>query len=80
MELLERATGKGLKVTISTNGTRITPEAAARFKELGVAYVGISLDGIGAVHDKFRGVEGLLSRRCAGSSFAAKWGRRRACA
>ena len=27
MELLERATGKGLKVTISTNGTRITPEA-----------------------------------------------------
>ena len=76
MELLERATGKGLKVTISTNGTRITPEAAARFKELGVAYVGISLDGIGAVHDKFRG----LSRRCADSGFAVKWGKRQACA
>lgn len=80
MELLERATGKGLKVTISTNGTRITPEAAARFKELGVAYVGISLDGIGAVHDKFRGVEGSLSRRCADSGFAVKWGKRQACA
>lgn len=59
-EILERATQKGLKVTISTNGTRITPEWAARFKEWGVAYVGISLDGIGGVHDRFRGVEGAF--------------------
>ena len=58
--ILERATQKGLKVTISTNGTRITPEWAARFKQWGVAYVGISLDGIGAVHDSFRGVEGAF--------------------
>ncbi len=57
-KLLERATKSGLKVTISTNGTRITREYAALFKELGVAYVGISLDGIGAVHDRFRGVPG----------------------
>ena len=59
-QLLERATGRGLKVTISTNGTRITPELAGLFKKLGVAYVGISLDGIGAVHDKFRGVQGAF--------------------
>ena len=59
-QILERATQKGLKVTISTNGTRITPEWAARFKQWGVAYVGISLDGIGAVHDSFRGVEGAF--------------------
>lgn len=58
--LLERATSRGLKVTISTNGTRITPEYAALFKKLGVAYVGISLDGIGAVHDRFRGVPGAF--------------------
>lgn len=58
--ILERATQKGLKVTISTNGTRITPEWASRFKQWGVAYVGISLDGIGAVHDSFRGVEGAF--------------------
>lgn len=69
-ELLEHATNCGLKVTISTNGTRITPEYAAMFKRLGVAYVGISLDGIGAVHDSFRGVEGAFEgairgfRRC----------------
>lgn len=59
-EILERATQRGLKVTISTNGTRITPEWAARFKKWGVAYVGISLDGIGAVHDAFRGVNGAF--------------------
>ncbi len=59
-DLLKRATDKGLKVTISTNGTRITPEFARMFKELGVAYVGISLDGIGAVHDQFRGVKGAF--------------------
>lgn len=58
--ILERATQRGIKVTISTNGTRITPEWAARFKEWGVAYVGISLDGIGAVHDQFRGVPGAF--------------------
>ena len=58
--ILERATARGLKVTISTNGTRITPEWARRFKDFGVAYVGISLDGIGAVHDQFRGVTGAF--------------------
>ena len=64
IEVIEKR--QGLKVTISTNGTRITPEAAARFKELGVAYVGISLDGIGAVHDKFRGVEGSFEQAVRG--------------
>ncbi len=59
-DILERATSRGLKVTISTNGTRITPEYARMFKQLGVAYVGISLDGIGEVHDAFRGVQGAF--------------------
>lgn len=59
-DLLKRATERGLKVTISTNGTRITPELARLFKEVGVAYVGISLDGIGEVHDQFRGVKGAF--------------------
>ena len=57
---LELSTGAGPQVTISTNGTRITPELAALFKKLGVAYVGISLDGIGDVHDEFRGVKGAF--------------------
>lgn len=59
-DLLQRATARGLKVTLSTNGTQITPEWARRFKDFGVAYVGISLDGIGEVHDRFRGVKGAF--------------------
>jgi radical SAM protein with 4Fe4S-binding SPASM domain len=53
-DLVDSATAAGLKLTISTNGTLITPERAARLKAVNVAYVGISLDGIGAVHDSFR--------------------------
>jgi len=59
-DILELACSKGLKVTISTNGTRIDAEAARRFKQLGVAYVGISLDGIGEIHDHFRGKVGAF--------------------
>ena len=58
--LLELASTLGLKLTISTNGTRINAEMARRFKSLNVAYVGISLDGIGAIHDHFRGKSGAF--------------------
>jgi radical SAM protein with 4Fe4S-binding SPASM domain len=59
-DLVERASGTGLKLTISTNGTLITPERAARLKAAEVAYVGISLDGIGEIHDRFRRKEGAF--------------------
>ena len=59
-DLLELATGSGLKITISTNGTRIDAPMAENFKKLGVAYVGISLDGIGETHDHFRGKQGAF--------------------
>jgi radical SAM protein with 4Fe4S-binding SPASM domain len=59
-ELLEMATGLGIKATISTNGTLITKELADRIREMNVAYVGISLDGIGDIHDHFRGKKGAF--------------------
>lgn len=59
-DLVDLATEKGLKLTISTNGTLITQEKAARLKEANVAYVGISLDGIGKIHDEFRRKEGAF--------------------
>ena len=65
-ELIKYATGKGLRAVISTNGTLITPEAAATIKEYGVSYVGISLDGIGEINDKFRGVDGAFDRTVEG--------------
>ena len=59
-ELIRYAGGKGLRTVISTNGTMITPDAAKIIKDAGVSYVGISLDGIGEVNDKFRGVKGAF--------------------
>lgn len=59
-DLVDLATEAGLKLTISTNGTLIDEERAAKLKAANVAYVGISLDGIGEIHDKFRGKEGAF--------------------
>ena len=59
-DLVDLASSKGLKLTISTNGTLITPEKAALLKAANVAYVGISLDGIGKIHDEFRRKEGAF--------------------
>ncbi len=57
-DLVEYATGKGLKLTLSTNGTLIDRETATRLKAAGFTYIGISLDGIGEVNDMFRGKAG----------------------
>ena len=65
-ELIEYAVGKGLRTVISTNGTLITEEKAAIIKKRGVSYVGISLDGIGPINDKFRGVDGAFERAVRG--------------
>ncbi|MBK8095027.1 MAG: hypothetical protein IPK32_24415 [Verrucomicrobiaceae bacterium] len=46
----------------------ITPEKAALLKAPNVAYVGISLDGIGAVHDEFR-PQGRCLRWCRARGF-----------
>ena len=64
-ELAEYATGKGLRLTLSTNGTLINPEWAQRIKDIGFSYVGISLDGMGATHDHFRGKVGAFDKAVA---------------
>jgi radical SAM protein with 4Fe4S-binding SPASM domain len=65
-ELIEHAVGKGLRAVISTNGTLIAEDKAGEIKRLGVSYVGISLDGIGPINDKFRGVSGAFERAVKG--------------
>ena len=59
-ELGAYAVERGLRTVISTNGTLIDREAAARVKEAGFSYVGISLDGIGETNDRFRGMPGAF--------------------
>ena len=57
-ELAAYAKQKGVRPTLSTNGTLITREVAQKIKDIGVAYVGISLDGLQDVNDMFRGKDG----------------------
>lgn len=66
LDLIAHARERGLRTTLSTNGTLITPALAGQLKALGLGYVGISLDGIGAVNDRFRGHRGAFERAVAG--------------
>ena len=59
-ELADYAVQKGMRAVISTNGTLIPQETARRLKEIGLSYVGISLDGMEEVNDRFRGVKGAF--------------------
>ena len=60
LELMEYAATSGLRVTLSTNGTLIDEPTARRLHEIGLTYVGISLDGIGETNDLFRGKKGAF--------------------
>jgi radical SAM protein with 4Fe4S-binding SPASM domain len=65
-ELADYACQQGLRIALSTNGTLITKEAAEKLSRLGFAEVGISLDGVGAKNDRFRGREGAYQSALAG--------------
>lgn len=57
----------GVPVTLSTNGTFLAdPATADAVAEAGFSYVGISFDGVGAVHDDFRGEQGAFGAALAG--------------
>ena len=53
---------QGMRAVISTNGTLIDRERARELRDLGLSYVGISLDGTAATHDRFRGATRGLCR------------------
>ena len=65
-ELAEYAVQKGMRAVISTNGTLITRDIAQKLKNIGLSYVGISLDGMRDINDRFRGVEGAFDMALAG--------------
>ncbi len=59
-ELAAYAREKGMRAVISTNGTLIDKPLAKKLKEVGLSYVGISLDGIRETNDRFRGMQGAF--------------------
>jgi 12,18-didecarboxysiroheme deacetylase len=62
LELIQYAVGSRLRAVVSTNGTLITGAMAEKLRDIGLSYVGISLDGLGSHHDSFRGVAGSFLR------------------
>lgn len=65
-ELAAYAVDKGMRAVISTNGTLISRQKAKTLKEIGLSYVGISLDGLEPVNDLFRGVKGAFAKAMQG--------------
>ncbi len=65
-ELIQHARDKGMRAVLSTNGTLITPDVAAKLKDCGLSYVGVSLDGLRETNDRFRGHEGAFDKALAG--------------
>lgn len=65
-DILDYANKKHIRSTISTNGTLLDRDMCKILKKLNVGYVGVSLDGIGENHDKFRGVSGSFDSALAG--------------
>ena len=65
-QLIRRAKSAGLRAVISTNGTLITESVAAELKDIGLSYVGVSLDGLREVNDRFRGVDGAFDNAIKG--------------
>jgi len=69
-DIAERAKEMGFYIGLSSNGTLIDDSMARRIAAARFDYVGVSIDGIGAVHDHFRrrqgAFEGALDgiRRC----------------
>ena len=72
--LMERTVALGMRAVISTNGTLITEAMAGRLKRVGLSYVGVSLDGLREVNDRFRGVPGAFDHALAGIRNCVKTG------
>jgi len=57
-ELIAHAKRRGISPQLSTNGVLIDADVAKRLADSGVAYVGISIDGVESFNDAYRGLKG----------------------
>lgn len=73
-ELAMYARDRGMRAVISTNGTLIDEKMAKVLKDIGLSYVGVSLDGMRETNDKFRGVPGAFNAALQGMRNCKKEG------
>ncbi|KWR89584.1 heme d1 biosynthesis radical SAM protein NirJ [Cupriavidus sp. IDO] len=65
-EVAARARALGLHLSLSSNGTLLDASHAERLAATGFDYVGVSLDGLQATHDRFRRSPAAFERALAG--------------
>lgn len=75
-ELVRHAADRGLRPTLSSNGTLMTPEMARTLADAGMVRAGISLDGLEKTNDKFRGSKGAFQAALEGIRNATDVGMR----
>jgi radical SAM protein with 4Fe4S-binding SPASM domain len=57
-ELIAHAKQRGISPQLSTNGVLIDEDVAKQLADTGIAYVGISIDGVESFNDTYRGLSG----------------------
>lgn len=73
-DLMARARNRGLKPLLSSNGVCLDGASARRLADMGVRYVGVSLDGLAAQNDAYRGMKGAFARAVRGLRHAMEAG------
>lgn len=68
IELIQYAVKRGIRAVLSTNGTLINCDTALKLRDAGISYVGISLDGLEEVNDRFRRLKGAFRHAMKGIS------------
>jgi Fe-coproporphyrin III synthase len=77
MELISYGAERGLRFTLSSNGTKIDQTVAAHLKDAGLIYAGISIDGPKDLHDRQRCEAGSFDGAVQGLRHLADAGVRR---
>ncbi|MDP2743922.1 MAG: radical SAM protein [Dehalococcoidia bacterium] len=75
-EMASFAREQGLRIALSTNGTLISEDMAQRIARTGFAEVGISVDGLGEMNDRFRGQPGAFEAALRGIRYCLQAGQR----
>jgi pseudo-rSAM protein/SPASM domain protein len=68
--LVAHAADRGIRPVLSTNGTLLSEDRARRLKRAGLAYAGVSVDGLPERNDAFRGREGAFESAVEGIAAA----------
>ncbi|MDH5638242.1 MAG: radical SAM protein, partial [Nitrospinota bacterium] len=65
-QIADRLIELGVITSLSSNGTLFDKPAIEKIAKTGFSYVGVSLDGLGDIHDKFRGLPGSFEKAVEG--------------